>query len=148
KSPWEKDSLLLPLANWIRAKKQSGYLTILVCNTRSQADRLKSLLAPYGIQPEAIAGFPHDEQHKGCVCVCCGQISGGFVWPDQFLAIITDDEIFGTKHRRRRKSRETAPIQLLSFEDLKQGDLVVHDEHGIGRYEGLVKLNLNGSTND
>jgi len=148
KSPWEKDSLLLPLANWIRAKKQSGYLTILVCNTRSQADRLKSLLAPYGIQPEAIDGFPHDEKHKGCVCVCCGQISGGFVWPDQLLAIITDDEIFGTKHRRRRKSRETAPIQLLSFEDLKQGDLVVHDEHGIGRYEGLVKLNLNGSTND
>ena len=37
---------------------------------------------------------------------------------------------------------------LLTFSDLKQGELVVHDEHGIGRYEGLVKLKLEGTVND
>jgi transcription-repair coupling factor (superfamily II helicase) len=38
--------------------------------------------------------------------------------------------------------------ELLAFSDLKQGDLVVHDEHGIGQYEGLVKLSLEGTVND
>ena len=38
--------------------------------------------------------------------------------------------------------------ELLAFSDLKQGDLVVHDEHGIGQYEGLIKLSLEGTVND
>jgi transcription-repair coupling factor (superfamily II helicase) len=64
------------------------------------------------------------------------------------LAIITEDEIFGPRQRRRTIRRPPAREQLLAYEDLQQGDLVVHDEHGIGRYEGLVKLQLNGISND
>ncbi len=36
----------------------------------------------------------------------------------------------------------------MAYEDLKKGDLVVHVDHGIGRYDGLVELTLNGSSND
>ncbi|MBL7178807.1 MAG: transcription-repair coupling factor [Desulfobacterales bacterium] len=140
--------LFSPLANWINAKKQSGIATFLVCHARLQADRLKSLLAPYGIQLRFVENFTDAEQGKGLAYVCLGQISSGFVWPDESVAIITEDEIFGAKYQRSRIVNKTVRAELLAFEDLKQGDLVVHDEHGIGKYQGLVKLKLNGAAND
>lgn len=152
KNPREKDNLLLPLADWIRDKKQFEYITFIVCSTKSQADRLISLLGPYGIQIEIAGAFSDVEsdfrRHKGRLYLCIGQISGGFVWPYESMAIITEDEIFGARRHRRRRSREKVSSQILAFEDLKKRDLVVHLDHGIGRYEGLVKLKLNGSTND
>ena len=148
----DKDRLLLPLVQWIINKKQAGYLTVFVCRTPSQFNRLKSLLLPYALQPEVVECFPNVEsdfdKYKGRVFISIGQISEGFVWPAEFTAIISGDEIFHTKHRKRGASREGVRTELLALEDLKQGDLVVHDDHGIGRYEGLVKLSLNGSTND
>ena len=140
--------LFSPLANWINYQRQSGCITLIVCSTRAQADRLKSLLMPYGIHLRLSDGFPDVKQGKGLAYICIGQISSGFVWPVESLAIIIEDEIFGAKHRRRRKPEQKVRADLLAFEDLKRGDLVVHVEHGIGQYEGLVKLKLNGSNND
>ncbi|MBN1931693.1 MAG: transcription-repair coupling factor [Desulfobacterales bacterium] len=144
----EKENLFLPLANWIDAQKRGGFRTMLVCNTDSQAERLRSLLIPYGVQFKLINEFPDFKSSIGLIYGYIGQISSGFVWPDESLAIITEDEIFGIKHHRRKISRPKVQTELLDFEDLKKGDLVVHDEHGIGQYEGLVKLKLNDVTND
>jgi len=141
-------ALFSPLANWINDQKKSGCVTLLVCKTRVQAERLKSLLVPYGIHLRFIDGFPDVEPGENQVYVCTGQVSSGFVWPAESLAIITDYEIFGSKHRPRRKQTQKVETELLAFEDLKKGDLVVHVEHGIGQYNGLVKLRLNGSNND
>jgi len=152
KSRQEKENLFLPLANWINDNKESGYTTILVCHGNAQADRLKSLLLSYNIQIQFINNLsdirPDIKRSKGPIYICSGQLSKGFIWPDESLAIITEDEIFGSKHRRRRKPKHKIRKQLLAFEDLKRGDLVVHNEHGIGQYEGLVKLKLDGTAND
>ena len=64
------------------------------------------------------------------------------------LAIITEDEIFGLKRRPKIKPEQQLRTQVFAFEDLKKGDLVVHVEHGIGQYEGLVELTVDGSSND
>ena len=77
-----------------------------------------------------------------------GGISRGFSWPEINFAFITDEEIFGTRYRRRKTVGPSAVSDLLNIEDLKQSDLVVHDEHGIGRYEGLAKLTIERSVND
>ena len=147
----EKENLFLPLANWINNNKEFGRTTLIVCYGRTQADRLKSLLASYDIQMQFIDNFSDVKldfkQGKGPVYICPGQVSKGFVWPNEALAIITEDEIFGAKYRRR-KPKQKVRTQLLSFEDLKRRDLVVHNEHGIGLYEGLVKLKLDGTAND
>jgi len=106
------------------------------------------LLLPYGVRIEPVDGF-HDVKHdKGLVYICTGQISSGFVWPSEPISIITDNEIFGRKLRPKRVPKEKIGPQTIAFEDLKKGELVVHIEHGIGRYEGLIKLKLNGSNND
>ena len=147
-TPRREKNLFSPLANWINAQKEAGFVTLLVCNKRVQAERLKSLLDPYGIHLSLVNGLPDIQQSKGQVFVCLGQISCGFVWPAESLAIITEDEIFGSKRRRKIKTAQRVRTELLGFEDLKKEDLVVHVDHGIGRYEGLVKLKHNGSSND
>ncbi len=144
-----KDNLLSPVANWVYDKKEYGCTVIFVCSVRSQADRLTSLLAPYNIQMEIIDGFPDSSRIKtGHVYVCLGLISSGFFWQNESLAIISENEIFGAKHHGRRTDRQKLQTKLLAFEDLKKSDLVVHIEHGIGRYEGLVKMKIEGATND
>ncbi|MGD8548030.1 MAG: transcription-repair coupling factor [Desulfobacterales bacterium] len=141
-------ALFSPLANWINDQKKSGCAALVVCKTRVQGQRMKSLLVPYGIHLRFIDDFSNVEPGGNQVYVCTSQVSSGFVWPAESLAIITDTEIFGSRHRPRRKQIQKVETELLAFEDLKKGDLVVHIEHGIGQYNGLVKLRLNGSTND
>ncbi len=143
----DKDRPFAPLAEWIEARKSAGQCVVMVCRTRSQADRLRTLLAPYGHSPKVRDLFP-DRCIPGTCRICLGRVSTGFVWERMSLAVITEDEIFGPRQRRRTVRRSTAREQLLTFEDLQQGDLVVHNDHGIGRYEGLVKLHLDGISND
>ncbi|MDL1963563.1 MAG: transcription-repair coupling factor, partial [Deltaproteobacteria bacterium] len=137
----------LPLSDWINDKKHFGHTTVIVCSNRARAGNLESILSPYGIQARFVDSFHHVEPGMNCVYICYGVLSSGFVLPDLSLAIITEDEIFG---KRRRKVKQKQPIQLeqLLFEDLKKGDFVVHTEHGVGRFDGLVKLKINGATND
>ena len=80
--------------------------------------------------------------------MCLGQISSGFVWAAESLAIITEAEIFGLRPRRRKPSRPRPSSELLDLQDLKKDDLIVHVELGIGRYDGLRKLKVDGFTND
>jgi len=70
----------------------------------------------------------------------------GFSWPSENLLVITEAELFTTTARQRRKGKasENADPDMLfkDLSELKIGDPVVHAEHGIGRYQGLVLLNL------
>ncbi len=143
-----QELLFLPLKDWISKNLESQLQTILVCRTRAQAERLHALLLPYGIDTGLAAGFEDSLQDHNTIRLLIGQVSSGFVWSDQALALITEDEIFGPKHHRRRRPKQKIRTELIAFSDLKKEDLVVHTEHGIGQYEGLVKLNLGGTIGD
>ena len=143
-----KEQLLKPLIEWLMDKNQSDLFTLVVCRSRSQADRLNSLLAPYGLQLTLINSFSEHQQNRGQLYVCIGQVASGFVWPDEFIAIVTDDEIFGVRHRRRKAPAARPRTQLLDMQELKKDDLIVHNDHGIGQYGGLAKLNIDGLNND
>ena len=143
-----KENPLLPLVSWIKANKTSSFMTLMLVNGKTQAARLQSLLRGYEIQTNILPEFPGSNFKKGTVYICRGQINRGFIWRDEGLAIISEDEIFGKKHRKLKKRKSRVRLDLLTVEDLKKDDLIVHADHGIGRYEGLTKLRLNGSTND
>ena len=144
----EKENLLKPLADWIDQKRQAGLTTFIVCRTKTQAERLKSLLTPYGLQFTFTQIFSDAKIESNTVYLCLGQISSGFVWAAESLAIITEAEIFGLRPRPRKPHRPRRPSELLDLQDLKKDDLIVHVEHGIGRYDGLMKLKVDGLTND
>jgi len=143
-----KEHLLLPLAEWLRDKLESGCRVGVVCRSRVQIDRLHSLLQPYGVPIRRISRFSDAADGDAVVNLCIGQLDSGFVWPEEKTAVITENEIFGLKHRRSITPRKQVRTDLLSFDALKREDLVVHVDHGIGQYDGLVKLKLDGATND
>ncbi len=144
----EKEELFRPLADWISERQRQGYRVVAVCPTRSQIERLDSLLSPYGVRFRFCDAAPAPGAEPGPPLICLGRIAAGFVWPEERLAMISDGDIFGVRQLRKAKPSAPARGRLLELQELKQGDLVVHMEHGIGQYDGLQKLAVEGVRND
>ena len=141
------DQPAAPLVRWIQAQQAAGHATVMACESDRQAGRLAALLRPHGI--DAVSGQPFPRRrHPGRVHICRGSLSAGFSWPSDGLAVLTERDVFGQRAKSSQRRRKTVHTELLDVSDLKQGELVVHDEHGIGRYEGLIKLSLDGTVND
>jgi len=145
KARGQPEELLRPLVDWINRVRENGLAAHLVCRTKKQAQRMEELLMPYGIRPQLLETF---KERVEAPIICLGGVSSGFIWAREGLAIITEDEIFGAKRRLPKVSRKEAKARWATFEDLKTGDLVVHVEHGIGRYNGLIKLEVADIAND
>ncbi|MGZ3446749.1 MAG: transcription-repair coupling factor, partial [Myxococcaceae bacterium] len=77
-----------------------------------------------------------------------GEVSHGFVDAGGGLAVLSDEEIFGARAHRRVKGRRTDQPFGAAFRELKEGDLIVHTDFGIGRYAGLTKMQVQGIPGD
>jgi transcription-repair coupling factor (superfamily II helicase) len=135
------------LTAWVEQDNQ----VILICRTEQQAERLKEILLNYDLRiSDILLEWSGAKKRKG-LFICLGYLSQGFRFLETGLVVITEDEIFGEKvgGRRRPPSRhKMQAIPWTGFSQLKPGDLVVHKEHGIGRFEGLTKREIEGSTRD
>ncbi len=137
-----------PLAAWTEEQRDQGRRIAVAAGNRNGCRRLKSLLEPYGIETTFSETVPALSGSRSATLVPA-PLSSGFVWPDEGLAVLTHAEIFGSRAAKKRAApRPAMPTAFAAAEDLKQGEIVVHVEHGIGRYEGLVKLTLDGAVND
>jgi len=140
--------LLKPLADWFIEKKRSGIAAVAVCSNETRSHRLVSLLQPYGIDPVFIKDYQRLKQDASGIFHTQGNLSSGFVLQDEAIAFITDQEIFGTRKRRIVRGKRRAKSEFITPEELKKGDIVVHIEHGLGRYEGLVTIKVEGISGD
>ena len=129
-----------PLLDYLGQLRAAKKRTVVV--TR-QAERLAELWAERDaplLPMEKITEVPP----RGSLIFVQGALSEGFALPT--LHLLTDAELFGWSRpepRRRRPTRAIAPESL--FADLRPGDFVVHLEHGIGRFAGLVKRVVDGT---
>jgi transcription-repair coupling factor (superfamily II helicase) len=80
--------------------------------------------------------------------ICLGRLSKGFSWPDLGINVVSEDEIFGPKRSVAKRKAGAKRLGWTSFSQLKEGDLVVHQDHGIGRYGGLSKMEIEQKIND
>ena len=136
------------LADWLREQMQQRLAVYLICRNANQMERVTGLLEPYGIDFERTSGIADREDPPPNVLLLEGQLSEGFRWPSAGVVMLTDVDIFGARRSRAGKRGVRSEKPFLTFGDLHQGDLVVHDEHGIGQYDGLTKLRLNRTEND
>jgi len=137
---------LAPLVQHIARWRADGLRVVLGAPSLSGADRLLRLLAERGVAA-SLARTPEPFPRwaaEGGVEVRVVALSAGFVLPAEGLAVATEEEVFGPRERRRRAAslREGAAIEALAH--LAPGDYLVHAEHGIGVYRGLVLLAING----
>ena len=142
--------LLAPLAARVKSWLSRDLDVTLTCHTKEQAGRLSELLTDYGLTPEPdTRGSKSKKGDAPGFRITVGFITAGFVLPLAGKAFVTEDELFGPKRRWvRRASEEIKGVHLSSFQDLGVGDFVVHNDHGIGQYLGLVKLQAGGEVND
>ncbi len=80
--------------------------------------------------------------------ICLGRLSKGFSWPELGIYVVSEDEIFGPKRSIAKRKAGDGKLGWTSFSQLKVGDLVVHQDHGIGRYGGLSKMEIEQKIND
>ncbi len=144
-----KDNPLLPLAQWFKQHMAEQFRALCVLTQESQAKRLISLLQPYGLEPLPCKSFSLAMEKPPGIYYLFGELSSGFVLKDHFLALVTENEIFDRKRIRRQGSgKRDLKTELIAPEELKNGDIVVHIEHGIGRYEGLCSLSIDKIVQD
>lgn len=148
KSSKQAEHLFKPLVDWLVEQSRAGCASVVVCRTRTQAERIQSLMSGYGVQFTLIDDFAALMPEPGAFYLTIGQISSGFVWRAEALSIITEEEIFGVKRKHKKTSTKRPAPQFLDLQELKKDDFIVHDDHGIGKYDGLVKLTVEGVTND
>lgn len=83
---------------------------------------------------------------KGKVILMSGSFSGGFEYPENRTVLITQGRSMENRRRRRQKKNKAEEIRSLA--DIAEGDLVVHSDHGIGRFIGIRKLEFDDVTKD
>lgn len=140
------DTAFQPAPNWsgrlpelITQIAQGGGEQTLALVTQ-QAARIEELLTEEGASIAAVEEVPASASAPGSVALVHGALSEGWTNPSAGLTLLTDRELFGWA-KVHRGERWRAPIARERFlSDLEEGELVVHIDHGIGRYRGLVRL--------
>lgn len=134
------------LSQKCRAWNDQGISVVLVANSQSQIDRISFLLSHQKIRTIPVHTHNDIPQNNGIVASTLGTLSESFYLPSKKIVFISEDEIFGQKsHLRTSKKAKTPPLLV---DDLSVGDLVVHADHGIGRYQGLQKITALQSEGD
>ena len=143
-----RERLLDPLAARLRRWTGEGASVYLVCSQKERAARIAELLEDYGIESVVSGrGFGEESFKSSLVKIIHGPLGNGFFWQAEKLAVVAEEEIF-ERRSRRRGQKPVAGIFLNSFQDLHQGDFIVHVDHGIGVYKELAHLNAGGAEND
>jgi transcription-repair coupling factor (superfamily II helicase) len=147
-----EEGALSPLVRRLEDWRNRGITVVVAASAPSSADRLRRLLEDRRLAVRVHASPPADLRalrdpsiHAHLVP---GEISQGFVDAAGGLALLSDEEIFGKRVRRRARAARVENAFAASFRDLDEGDLVVHVEHGIARYLGLQKMQIRGVEGD
>ncbi len=137
---------LAGFAGQLRQWQDDGWRTLLVCHQQGQAERLLDLLEPEGVRPVFDPGASLKTLRSKELVVALGELPDGFRLPDERTVVVTEEEIFG--QRVRRRPRKDMRALLSSLAELKEGDFVVHTDHGIGLYHGLQHLSMGPTEGD
>ncbi|MFM8714894.1 MAG: CarD family transcriptional regulator, partial [Actinomycetota bacterium] len=132
---------------------QLDYRVVLAYDTFESATRVRTEISSHGVPAvlhaataAAPAVAPAPDFAPGAVHVVVRNLHEGFALPDARVLVATEAEITGRRSTRRRRPRRRGAAMM--FEDLKAGDFIVHDVHGIGVFEGMARRKLDGVERD
>jgi transcription-repair coupling factor (superfamily II helicase) len=136
------------LKNEIAAERARGTRILLAAYSAGSADRLKTLLEDHGIEGLIPAQSWADvlALPPGSAAMAVLPLEKGFAAPG--LLVVAETDILGERLARAPKRKRRAEHFLTEAAALSEGDLVVHVEHGIGRYEGLETLTVGSAPHD
>ena len=120
--------------------------TLLLTEGPGRRETMQQTLREYRLQSVPCEGFEDFLTADKPFMLGVAPLSGGFILPGERLAIITERELYAQEARQPRqregRRRSASEYMLRDLSEIKIGDPVVHEQHGIGRYQGLVNLDL------
>lgn len=126
------DMLVTDLKSYIK----KDYEITIVCSSSERVNNMREFLSREGLERK--------------VSVKPGELTSGIDFPESRKVWISDADIFtGSRHKKRKKRIKSENTQQIkSFADIKKGDYIVHENHGIGRFMGIKQLTVNGEKKD
>ena len=126
------------VAKHIADLRRTGHKVVLASYTRGARERLSGLLEDHGLKAQKLAdSWQEALGSRTQPALLVLPLDHGFTTPD--VAVLTEQDMLGDRLVRRRKKKAAAAF-LEELATLSPGDLVVHADHGIGRYEGLTQI--------
>ncbi len=135
--------LIKDLERW----KKNKYRVILLSGSRTRAMRLSEDLREFNLS----AFYSEDMDRvlqSGEIMVAYGNLRRGFEYPLIKLVVISESDIFGSEKKKKRKKSSYEGNKIQSFTELTPGDYVVHENHGLGIYKGIEKIEVDKVTKD
>lgn len=137
------DVLVKDLERW----KKNKYRVILLSGSRTRAMRLSEDLRDFNLNT-----FYSDDMDRvlqsGEIMVAYGNLRRGFEYPLIKFVIISESDIFGAEKKKKHKKSTYEGKKIQSFTELTPGDYVVHENHGLGIYKGIEKIEVDKITKD
>lgn len=135
------------LVSDLKKYKLQKYRMVIISASRTRAKRLagdlteRGLTSFYSENPDRILG-------DGEIMTYYGNIAHGFEYPQIRFIVIAETDIFGPARKTKKVKRHYDGESIRDFAELKVGDYVVHEDHGIGVYRGVEKIEVDGIAKD
>jgi transcription-repair coupling factor (superfamily II helicase) len=132
--------------------RKDGRKPVLASYSIGARERLGNLLRDHGLKGAKVADSWHealgiaDTGKSAGVALIVLPLDHGFTAPE--IALLTEQDMLGDRLVRRNKRKKSADAFLAELATLTPGDLVVHADHGIGKYEGLTSIPVGQSPHD
>ncbi len=127
--------------------RRNGYRVLLLSGSRTRAKRLAEDLREY----ELTAVYTEDparEVQPGEVVTCYGHVNRGFEYSLLKFVVLSETDIFGAEKRKKKAPKRYQGQKIRDFNELKVGDYVVHESHGLGIYRGIEKVEMENVVKD
>ncbi|MBO5049386.1 MAG: transcription-repair coupling factor [Oscillospiraceae bacterium] len=125
-----------------------SFSSLVLCGSRHRAELLQELLSSRGVH--ASIAIPLEQMPpKGAIYLTDGSLPFGMEYTDERLAILSEGQLLAKGHTpKKAKKGPTNRQKLHSFTDLTPGDLVVHEQYGIGRFMAMEQILIDGAVKD
>jgi transcription-repair coupling factor (superfamily II helicase) len=140
-----------PLAKFKEHLRNTQHRALLLAESDGRRESLLDFLRASHLSPPAFESLEEFQASEERLGIATGAVNTGFAWIEEGIDLVTETELFaaGPTTRRRKKQEQVSDVEALikDLSELNVGDPVVHAQHGIGRYKGLVNMDLGqGST--
>ncbi|CAA9503864.1 MAG: Transcription-repair coupling factor [uncultured Sphingomonas sp.] len=143
----QNENIYEAVVDHVRKLRKSKHKVVLASYTGGGRERLAGLLKDHGLTSLKLAdGWQAALGASSDATLLVLPLDHGFTTPQ--VAVLTEQDMLGDRLVRRRKRKKSADAFLSELATLTPGDLVVHMEHGIGRYEGLTQVQVGRSPHD
>jgi transcription-repair coupling factor (superfamily II helicase) len=136
------------LALQIAGLVESDYSVVLCSPSTGAAERMSEILAAEGVTVQVVKdGAEGADLTVPGARLVVASLDRGFVLPASRVAVLTESDISGRRRPHRQARARARPVDGF-FDDLAPGNFVVHRQHGVARYGGMVTRTMGGSTRD